>query len=535
MEFDDDFGVGNSAVRMLYSLLVGKFLYVIITALSLVLLARLLDPSGYGIYTIALGFSALLGAAAPFGISTYMSKYLAEAGVKKESLKISKIITDGYLIIVVVAGVFAVMGLFMSGYASTHIFTTSQVPAIDLVVASLSVFFSVVFGISYSALVGLNRGRNASVATVVGALLQLVLGVGLVVIGYGVYGALVGMLAGDMAGFALATYMVYADVRKRFDYKWTGADLKHITDILRFSLPVATNNLLSSSGVNNFAVLLLGVFATSVVLGNYGIAFRGFNLMLLFYGTVTTVLLPTISKALNRTNDSKKAYEIYNKTMLYSIIVSLPVMIFVGVFSGEIIAIFISNSYSSAPLYLTLIAGGVIVDFIGLYAASFFIAGGKVYTIFKYSIVSTLIEVMALVILVPKFGALGVIIAVFYIGNIVDDVLFVRGVRRHFGIKPDYKQYLKLLVSGIVIAGLFEAVNVANVFVGESYMHFVLDIAVSALVLLLVYPALLVMLRLIDRYIIEDIRRSTRSIPLVEPIANFVLNYMVRLDKMIGE
>ena len=62
MEFDDDFGVGNSAVRMLYSLLVGKFLYVVLTALSLILLARLLNPSGYGIYTIAVGFSALLGA-----------------------------------------------------------------------------------------------------------------------------------------------------------------------------------------------------------------------------------------------------------------------------------------------------------------------------------------------------------------------------------------------------------------------------------------------------------------------------------------
>lgn len=534
MEFDDDFGVGNSAVRMLYSLLVGKFLYVILTALSLVLLARLLDPSGYGIYTIALGFSALLGAAAPFGISTYMSKYLAEAGAKKESLKISKIITDGYLIIVVVAGIFAAMGLLMSRYASIHIFTTSQVPEIDLLVASLSVFFSVIFGISYSALVGLNRGRDASVATVIGALLQLVLGVGLVVLGYGVYGALVGMLAGDAAGFALATYMVYADVKKRFGYAWTGPDFRHITDILRFSLPVATNNLLSSSGVNNFAVLLLGAFATSVVLGNYGIAFRGFNLMLLFYGTVTTVLLPTISKALTKTNDSKKAYEIYNKTMLYSIVVSLPVMIFIGVFSGEIISIFISNSYSSAPLYLTLIAGGVIIDFIGLYAASFFTAGGKVYTIFKYSLVSTFIEVVALVLLVPQFGAMGVIIAVFYIGNIVDDVLFVRGVKKHFGIKPDYKQYIKLLISGIVIAALFEAVNIAAIFVGYTYLHFASDVVLSALILLLIYPAILVLLRLMDRYVIEDIRRSTRSIPIVEPVANFVLNYMIRLDKIMG-
>lgn len=157
------------------------------------------------------------------------------------------------------------------------------------------------------------------------------------------------------------------------------------------------------------------------------------------------------------------------------------------------------------------------------------------YTIFKYSVVSTFIEVVSLVFLVPKFGAIGVIIAVFYIGNIVDDILFVRGVRKHFGIKPDYKQYLKLLLSGIVIAGLFEAINIAHVFTGDIYMHFAFDMLLSALVLILIYPALLVLLKLIDRYIIDDIRRSTRSIPLVEPIANFVLNYMIRLEKIVGE
>ncbi len=534
MEFTDDFGVGNSALRMLSSLLVGKVLSVMLTALSLILLARLLDPSGYGVYTVAIGFAALLGAAAPFGISTYLSKYLAEAGAKRENLAISKAITDGYFIIFIVAAIFAIMGLLMSGYASHYIFTTSNVPTIDLVIASLTVFFSVIFGISYSALVGLGRGRDASIVTVLTSLIQLVVGVGLVLLGYGVYGALVGLLAGDIVSFFVSNYMVYADVKKRFGFKFTKLDKRHITDILKFSLPVATNNLLSSSGINNFAVLLLGAFAASTVLGNYGIAFKGFNLMVIFYGTVTTVLLPAISKALTKTNDSKRAYEIYNKSMLYSIALSLPVMIFIGVFSGPIVSIFISKSYTTAPLYLTLIAGGVILDFIGLYAASFFTAGGKVYSIMKYSLISTFIEVLSLFVLVPLFGAIGVIIAVFYIGNIIDDILFLRGIRKHFGITPDFWQYVKLLVCGLVITGLFEAANVTTLFGNSDYIHFGFDIVAALFVLVFIYPAMLVIFRLMDRFIIEDLRKSTRKIPFVETLANFVLNYMVALDKKLG-
>ena len=58
--------------------------------------------------------------------------------------------------------------------------------------------------------------------------------------------------------------------------------------------------------MQNFSVIFLGFFVSEVVIGNYGTALKGLSVIMVFYASVVTVLLPTFSEAAKKS--VKRAY-----------------------------------------------------------------------------------------------------------------------------------------------------------------------------------------------------------------------------------
>jgi len=510
--------IGRRATRTFFASVVGKFISVFITILGFIIIARLLGPSNYGVYTVAIGYATLIGAVSIFGIAAYFDRNIAAMSYRKDSVGMARVLVNGYSIVVPVSIILAGIGILLSGFMASNVLHNSNIQSLTLVLVSIDLMFSTIWGASFSALIGFGKGKFASIALVALGLVQLVVGVGLIYQGYGVNGAIAGLLVGDFVGFLLTSYYVYSSLREHGEITFLRPSLAEIKNTLMFALPVASTNFLLS-GVVSFGTLFLSIYATTYILGNYGTALKGLGMMNVIYGTLAIVLIQSFSTVFSLTKKSKKIAETYNKTISYSLLLNLPVVVFVGAFSKPLVYLFLGASYFLAPLYLAIIAMGTSLIIIISFTQSFYIASGNVKELMKISLTAVVIEMASLFLLVPTFGAIGALVALYIVGSVSTMLLFIRGLKKDFGIRMDYKRLLSLFVSSMVLAAIVSGLLAIP---GNA-----LELIAGFVAIVLIYPPLLVLFRAVDRKTLDELIHLVHNIPLISTA-------MVQLERYAG-
>ena len=171
-------GLGSIASGLLFPMLAGNLITIAVSGLMFIIIARLLGPSNYGIYTLAIGFYSIIDSVGHMGIGSYFNRYLAEFNESGETKKILRIVTSGYTVLVIVAALLTLLALVISPYFATVIYKSTGIQIFTLQLAALTIFFFAVSGATYSALVGLRKGRLAAAVSVVtsASLISLMLG-----------------------------------------------------------------------------------------------------------------------------------------------------------------------------------------------------------------------------------------------------------------------------------------------------------------------------------------------------------------------
>ncbi len=521
--------LGKRAAKVLYSTLIGKVYSVLAAGITFIVVARLLGPAAYGAYTFALGFSTLLGSANHFGIGTYFNKYISEYLERREYKKLANCLSSGYAILLPVSVVLSLMGIALSGYLSSTYFVSSEVSALTLALAAATIAFFMLYGASYSALVGFSRGGLASIVLFVVNTTMLVLSVAFVLAGFGANGAIAAIIIANAVGFLLGLYYVYTTTRAYRELRFNIPSKEEVWNVLKFALPVAANNMLTL-GMSNFAVIFLGLYVSNALLGNYGTAAKGFSMMMVFYGTLTTVLIPTFSAALarrTRHGSNRDISVVYNKVLFFSMLLTVPIAVYIAVFARPLIFVFITAKYAQAPLYLSLIAIGMTISMIGTYTGSLLVGAGRILNLLKYTVVASIAEFAAILFLVPRIGALGNIFALFFVGSMVSAALNVNGVRNIFGVRFAYKRVAMLLLSNLFVGILLLPVL--------TFLHsLVLQIVIGAAALFILYPLALVLLRAINSRDIDMLGNSTKRIPVLTLFMSPMLRYVSLLMSYRG-
>ncbi|MGC8662646.1 MAG: oligosaccharide flippase family protein [Candidatus Micrarchaeia archaeon] len=505
--------IGRKSARMLSSLFIGRVVGLLVGVATFIIVARLLGPAYYGIYTLAIGIYSFIGAVGHFGIGTYFNKHIAESVYKGNPKKINEILSSGYYIIFSSAFVLLLIGVFGSGIISSYFKSQSLLP-ITVIISSFVLFFSMIYGTVYPALISLGRGKWTAYTILLVQIVNLIGSVSLIKIGLSYNGALLGLMLSYIFGFFMTIYFIGKAMEPFGGFRLVKININNIKKTLSFSFPMAANNLVSNL-VNNFAVLLLGLFATSVLLGNYGAATKGLSMLQTFYSTMFVVLLPTFSAIAVK---NSKIQNLFNKTIIYSLILIFPIVLYVGIFAKPLVYILVTNKYNLAPFYLFLISIGVIIGLPSLYISSFMVSKGRVIKVLKYNSISAAIEFLSLVMLVPYLKVVGVIISLFFIGSTSNDILFISGIYKNFNIRFDLKRLLKLIAASILFATLISV----SLFFKSYWLEVILGFALS----IVLYPILIAILGVVDRQFIKDILRFTKGIPFVEKIASYIVSYM---------
>jgi O-antigen/teichoic acid export membrane protein len=208
---------------------------------------------------------------------------------------------------------------------------------------------------------------------------------------------------------------------------------------------------------------------------------------------------------------------VYNKTLAYSVIVTTPIIAYIGVFSAPLVYLFISHSFGSAPLYLTLMAFGTMIGLAGIYAMNLFVARGRTSKLLTYGVLYFLAQLIALVVLVPFFGVIGAIVALFFVDGIVCSYIFLRGIRTSLGIRTDYDRLLRAFGSNLLLIAAFA--------LGLLSSSFVVELIYGLVALLVAYPFFLVILRAVKKEDVQIMREAVEKLPSIRPMLDPLLSY----------
>jgi O-antigen/teichoic acid export membrane protein len=511
--------VGRRSARTFSALTLGRVVSLATALAALVIMARLLGPSQYGLYALAYAFFYLISATNNFGFGFYLTKRLSEHGDSKDSEGFSSALVSSYISVAAIGIALTLIGIAASGYAAALFHSSGATPLL-FVLASLTVVFSMLYGTSDYALIGI--GRNAiAVAMEIGENLVLIAAsVILIGMGYGASGAVAGLLISYALAGVAGTLLVFWASSKLVRLRLRLPSRKEFADGFRFSLPMAAVNTLSSI-IFGFGTLLLGVYVTTGVLGNYNIANSARNAIALFYTTAAVTFLPALSISMARGAKPGKRGglgRVYEKVLLYSVVVTVPIIAYLGVFAKPLIYLLISSAFADAPLYLALMALGTVLGLVGIYATNLFAAMGRTTELLRYMLVSTCVQVAALLVLTPLWGALGSIVAVFFIGSLATDCLLLRGSRVRLGIGIRYGKLLRTFACNAVLA----LALAAGLLIGSL----ALELAYGLLAMVALYPILLALFGALGMDDIATLEKATKQLPSLGRAISPLLAYL---------
>lgn len=534
-------GLGVTSARLLSSLYAGQALSITITVITFIIVTRLLGVSGYGIYTFAFGFSALVDCIGAFGIGNYFGRNLGRFFHKEDHGKVVETLLTGYSILMPITAVLTLLGVAASPYVASLFFKHFAIPSttltLSLMLTSSIIFFSTTESTTIQALIGFTRGKLASLVSVVVDIIQLAASVTLIKAGYGVNGAISGMLVGYILGAIMGLYLIYRLVKRQGKINIKMPSVAEMRHALSFVLPMGLINVLNFS-MPSFATLFLAGFVTLSTLGSYGAALRGLTFIAIFYSTMSTAIVPLFSRA----GASKKGAEeqrSYNKLLTYSLMGTLPCIVFVAVLAKPGTTLLLSSQYASTGFFLSLIALGSLIDTFQYYLASLLISKGFTTSLLKVLVVSTMLQLAAVLILVPALHAsfsgngavIGAIIGIFFVGPITESILFVRLARKAMGFRPDFRKLGLLAASNIL---LILPLSISLLFAGSALLSNAVALVVGLIILALAYPAIMVLIGAIDLSDVKIISEISDKIPLLRRPMALLTGYLRLLFSMKG-
>jgi O-antigen/teichoic acid export membrane protein len=510
--------IGRRSARTFSVLTFGRTVSLLIGIFSIIVIARLLGPDGYGVFTIAFAFFSLVSAASNFGFGQYLIKHISESEDRRDGRAFARALSAGLTGVVAIGLLLTLLGIAIS-WPVASLLHVQGVTSTILVIAASIVFFAMMYGSTDYALIGAGKNMVAVLLEIFENVVLLVAGVALVVMGYGAGGAIAGILISYMAAGAIGTYLIFRFAHRSMRVRLTLPTLSEMRSAFRFSLPIAGNNFLNNS-MPSFVTLLLGFFVSAYEIGNFGVAMRARTILSTFYITAAVTLIPTLSIAVSR--ESKKRAGrlelVYNKSMEYSVLASVPLIAYLGVYSTPLIYLLISQNFGIAPLYLSLIALGTIIGVVGVYATSMFVAKGRTSKLIKYTAICTLIQLAALAVLLPAWGVLGAIISLFFVETITCDYLYLHGARTVLGLRTDYKRLARAFLSNLALAAVFA--------LGLYLPDYALQLVYGAVVLLAAYPFFMVLFGSVDREDMAILGDATEKLPALRSLLGPVLSYL---------
>ncbi|MGA2663713.1 MAG: flippase [Nitrososphaerales archaeon] len=442
--------IARRSTRGSFALFAGNLATTVVSFVAITLIARLLGPSQYGVYALAILVPNILLNFLGFGMNSGITRYAA-LHLSQGRPDLARRMTMNGVAFVVLSGVVlsavsAAGASLLSGFVLHRPDIASSVR-----LASLLIFGQAVFQAAISALLGWSRMGEISATNVLQSLLRFAIAVPLIVLGFAVTGALLGnvlsVILGGLVGLAvLVRRMAAGDggVRLR--------PLEGFSEDVRSMLSYGATLFVGQFAANvstQFVVVVLAAFASDATVGFYQSANNFVTAITLTSGAMSQALFPAFAHLDGVRGDLRRAFAYAAK---YTAFVLTPIVFLLMGASVQIIGVPLGPSYRVASGYLVILAFSNVPFFLGHgVLQSFFNGVGRprLYTAFSVAAAVVLVGLAPILAIGAGLGVPGLVAAILA-SNLTSVVAGLYLASRYFHARTDLSAALSILAASIL-------------------------------------------------------------------------------------
>lgn len=314
------------------------------------LMGRMLGPSGYGELAALISIVGLL-LIIPSSFGLAITRMVAtEAKDKQAKQALNKIIHLAIIFSLCFSVIFFALAPIISNYLKiSNIWS--------VIFAGLFFTFSMVGFVYKSILQGLLRFGRFISSTIGETAVKLFLGVFLVSLGLGSFGALGAIFIGAALGLFLAKYWIGDFLKVDSAEK---VNRKYIKELFIFSLPVTVYTVAQTS-LFSADLILVKHFFPNFEAGLYAALSSLGKIILFGAGPVVFVMFPMISQ---KYSNKEKYNSIFTLSLVFTLLVCLFLLTLFYLFPGYVIRFSVGSSYLGASGMLFLF--GIFMSLVSL-------------------------------------------------------------------------------------------------------------------------------------------------------------------------
>ena len=447
-------------------------------------LARKLGPALFGIFFLGITVFKLLEKIAALELNSGMLRFVPIFRGEGNTERVKGTVIAGLRIASLMAAGATILLIIFSQVLAKNVFHAQQLSAVlrflalgliltaatEIIVFSLQAFGAVQY--------------RVLVRQIIEPALSLLLAVPLLILGWGLNGAIMAFLLPLPIGFLLACSFlkkVFPAIAKR-----DTAAVSDTKSLLRFSLPLFLAGLLSLF-LQQINPLMLGYFRPSGEVGVFAAALRTALLLLLILDSFNAIFSPMISDLLNK-GAGEKLEELFKIVTKWVLTLSFPALLVLISFGGEILALW-GKGYREGLTCLVILCLGQFINCATGPVGYMISMSGRTKISLANAAGALLINIILNILLIPRYGILGCAVAVAAAVSLINLIRLVE-VWLILKVHPYRLDTFKPLAAG---AAAFFILFIVK----TKLLHFdgtLLRIALGTLIFAACYAALLALL-----------------------------------------
>lgn len=379
----------DKSVKGGISTTLGQLIVFIATTLSTVILARILLPSDFGLIAMVAAFAGFVSIFKDLGFSMAIIQKPKVTHDQVSILFWFNIVFCLFISLIFVAS----SPLIVSFYHEPKLFYIIIAYSISIFISSLSVQHNAILSRKMEF-------KKIAFANIYSSFLAVIVSIIMALLGFG-YWSLV-FLTLSQSLFSTILLWFYCRWKPKFIFWQQG-----ITTFLHFGAGISGFNIINYFS-RNMDNVIIGKFLGTTILGFYS---KAYQLMMMpltkLRDPLVTVGTPALSSLLN---DPERYRRYYNRLIFIICFFSLPMTVFLGIFSRELILVVLGPQWIQSIVIFQLLSISALIQPITGTTGAIFISAGKSGAFFKMGLVSSTVVIASFIVGV-HWGVYGVVIA----------------------------------------------------------------------------------------------------------------------------
>jgi O-antigen/teichoic acid export membrane protein len=509
--------IAEVSARGGFFLFTGNASQLIILAIGSVIVARLLGPENYGLFVLSLAIPLLFASLIDFGVNPALTRFSAKLRTENKTQQAAGILKSGLLFKLILSIAMSTICFIFSDSLATFILNRPQIGFLVKLASSL-VLLQTIFRTLNSAFIGLDKMQGNALTMNLQSIAKTTLSPILVILGFGVIGALAGHITSYLIG-CIGGSLLFSKYYKRLGNPVNNSFSNNLKTMVDYGFPIYLSTLLILI-LSRYQTILLAFFVSNAEIGNFTIATTLSTLITILIFPLA-VLFPAFSKVNPHSNDLKKLFKLSVK---YTALLIIPATIIVAILSKNIVQTLYGQSYHLAPHFLSLYiltylytgAGSIVLTHL-------FNGTGQTKTVLKYNLLNLLAFLPLAPTLTMSYGIPGLITALLT-SNLISLTYGLTTATKKFNLTPDFKASLKIYTAAFLSA------LPTLLFLQLSPLQNLPNLIIGGGLYLLTYLTLTPLTGAITRSDIQNLTTILQKIKTLWPIIKPILTYQTRLS-----